>query len=162
MRKALVLSVVVLLLLWNARSPREVGGRAPTYLVPPTDTAAARAIADSLFLRRGAPVDTLVYVAPRELRVVLAPGAFLRPARFDGERCVLSELPVAAMRSVALDAYRQLRSRRPFDRVSVRVAGDLAVSGSGTSQRTCRLGRGTWYFYRAELDSLLAAGGPSG
>jgi hypothetical protein len=142
---------------WSWRPPTPLGGRPTAYAVPPSDVAAARAAADSLFQVRGAPVDTLELTGTHELRVVLPAGTYARRPRFEGATCVPGEVAWDSLRPLAVLAYRTYGRRRGAERVTVVVRGDSAVTGGWFRRQMCGTGPATAHFQRPELDSVLGA-----
>src|SRR5688500_8004639 len=91
-------------MIWSQRPPERLTGRPPTFLTPGTDTSQAAAMADSIFMWFGAPLDT-VELSPGSLRLVLQGGAFIRQTRLAGTHCIHSLQPRPAVRNVAAAAY---------------------------------------------------------
>jgi hypothetical protein len=152
---ALGLAVVVVVaeIGWRWRPPVLVGSSAPAFRVPAAQQSVARALVDSLFGRFGARIDTVGLDTAGRLRLVLHPGAYVQPPRFNGDTCMVGPNAEQATRRLAAAGYRLYSRRQPLNGVVVAFGTDSAVTGGWFHRAVCRSGGG-WMLYRpAELDT---------
>ena len=158
MRRALFLFVLFglpAMLVWRWRPLVTFSGTPPTFDVLPEDSNKVRVMADSLFIKLGAPVDTVQWLKGNLLRIRLQRGAFVRRTQYvENGPCVTSFLPVPAVTNVAVVAYRVYGKQRRANQLKIEVPGDSASGGGWFHRGWCRGGGGSVNFSHTQLDSL--------
>src|SRR4051812_5566861 len=102
MRRFLVLSMLALvaIIVWSQR-PQPGAARAEAVLrVPPEDSAVARRMVRNLFVRFGAPIDTVSLSGTRELYLTMKAGAYSEPILRTKSGCDMGMVPDIAMGKV--------------------------------------------------------------
>lgn len=150
----LTLVAAVAVIAWQGRPPVPVGPRAPSFRVPPAQQSAARALVDSLFALFAAPIDTVALDSTRWLRLVLYPGAYMRPPRIEGNTCKVGPNAEPAMTRLAAAAYRLYSQQQPLQGVIIVLGHDSAVTGGWFHRTVCRSGGGRFFYRPGDLDTV--------
>ena len=150
------------LVAWTGRPPRASGGHTTTIRVPAARVPDAERAVEAVFAQRGVTVDTLELTPRGDLRVVLARGTYVSPARFEhagaGDVSCTAGTPAGApLAATAAVASRAFGRGPDLTRVVVVTRGDSAVRGGWFWRARCGPSTGTTPFGLALLDSVRAA-----
>ena len=150
-------TVLVLFTLWNGRPPTRSVPMPTVYAVADSDTLLVRTTSDSIYAHLGVVFDSVVLSPDRTLRLVVQRGMLARPVRMTATSCASGPDPYPATQHVAERMYAPYGRHRQIQIIVVQTRGNSAIDGGWFHRHSCGGGVFAAYYYRARLDSIIAA-----